>query len=81
MATILVDFCIQNQEIISFSLLRKCFKKVKNVKSYSFSLYSVFTPPLFYRLKYKLLILNNIQILAMSKTYHRHYWQWFEDYY
>lgn len=31
MATILVDFCIQNQEIISFSLLRKSLRKLKTL--------------------------------------------------
>lgn len=61
MATILLDFCILYLETIPFRY-RDRLKKVKNVKYYSFSLCSEFTPSLFYRLKHKLLILNNIQI-------------------
>ena len=66
MATILLDFCILYLETIPFRY-RDRLKKVKNVKYYSFSLCSEFTPSLFYRLKHKLLILNNIQILKLQQ--------------
>ncbi len=42
------------------------FKEVKYVKSLSFT---EFTPTLFYLLSHKLLILNNLQILALTQVY------------
>ena len=72
MATILLDFCILYLETIPFRY-RDRLKKVKNVKYYSFSLCSEFTPSLFYRLKHKLLILNNIQILNLNAKIINHF--------